>query len=91
VRDRSDRTLSVVEAPSGKVNWLEPKDLDAEEWVVWVEARNAGRARGQHSHGSNALSFYGNVIFIKDSVPGRVLRALTTLSGDEVIEPFRDY
>ena len=81
VTDGTSNTLAIVEAKDG-VPWTKPEELPFDQAPVAMFG-----ASSFHTGGFDALFADGSVRFIKLSVNPRVLRALITRNGGEVINP----
>ncbi len=84
IKDGVSNTLIVVEVPQDRtVPWMSPQDAD--------EALIMGLSRGSksaHTGGFQAALADGSVRFVSENIDRTTLRALLTISGDEVVGEF---
>ena len=82
ITDGTSNTLALVEVKEGFC-WMDPTaDITLDELVKGI---NAGRVGSYHSGGINAALFDGSVRFISNAIDKRLLRALGTIAGGEMV------
>lgn len=87
ITDGTSNTILVVEVTGSTVNWLEPKDISPADFVARATAKTPGPGGKLSNHvgGANVLFADGSVQFISSNVDPRVLQAMVTRSGGEVV------
>ena len=87
IRDGTSNTLLVVEASGSGINWLEPRDLDAEEVSLFgVNSGNAGGIQSSHAGCANAALCDGSVHTLSESIDPEILRRLIDANDGMVID-----
>src|SRR5262249_62242201 len=80
ITDGLSNTILVVEASdAAAVTWTKPDD-----WDIAVEL-DVQSLFGHHSNGTNFAFADGSVLFLEKTVTPKVLQALTTRNGSEVV------
>ncbi|MBI1324737.1 DUF1559 domain-containing protein [bacterium] len=78
--DGTTRTIMAVETgDESAVIWTKPDDWQVGEDVSFTPLL------GHHAGGTNLLFADGSLRFVKDSIPRKILKALTTRDGGEVV------
>ena len=90
--DGTSNTLMVVEATEAHINWMEPRDLDVEKMQFRINGggnRNAAKNEisSPHSSGANVALCDGSVRFLNATIDRKVLEAMTTINGREMVAP----
>jgi prepilin-type processing-associated H-X9-DG protein len=88
ISDGTANTILVVEAAGSGINWLEPRDLDAEQLSYLVNDPVDGGIVSEHPDGANVLFCDGSVTFVDGAVDPEELRAMSTISGGEVVDRY---
>jgi prepilin-type processing-associated H-X9-DG protein len=88
ITDGLSNTISVVEFAGGGVHWMEPRDLDASLLSGIVNPPDGQNISSYHPGGAQAAFADGSVRFLSSSIDPKVLRALTTIAGNEVVQDF---
>ena len=83
VTDGTSNTIIVVEVEGMSVNWMEPKDVDIEQFVT--STGGPGGPGAKHPGGFNVLFADGSVRFFRDTTDPATKRALSTRAGGEVV------
>jgi len=92
IRDGLSNTIAVAEAADAHINWMEPRDIKAEDMQFQIgrgPTPNAGNAEisSRHANGANVLFCDGAVHFISGNTDPQQLKAMTTVDGGETIMP----
>lgn len=89
VRDGLSNTIMLVEAVQSGINWLEPRDLDARQISYQINSPDESTGiQSDHPGGVNALICDGAVRFLEDTTDPETVKALSTIDGGEVLDPF---
>jgi prepilin-type processing-associated H-X9-DG protein len=88
----TSNTIMVAEAANEDINWLEPRDLNAEnmEFAIVGQGRHgisSYHSLGGHSSGANVLFCDGSVQFLNGSTSKEIIKAMTTIDGAEKPPP----
>jgi prepilin-type processing-associated H-X9-DG protein len=83
VMDGTSNTIAIVEVEGMPVNWMEPKDIDIEQFVS--STGGPGGAGAKHLHGFNTAFADGSVRFLMDQTDPITKRALATRAGGEAV------
>ena len=87
IRDGTSNTLLVVEASGSGINWLEPRDLDAEEVNLFgVNSGNVGGIQSSHEGCANAAFCDGSVHTLSESIDPETLRRLINANDGMVVD-----
>lgn len=102
-KDGLSNTILFVEFADSDIKLLEPRDITAEEFIAAFENAssnskgNSGNDErkfasnwnlSRHKGGLNVGFADGSVRFIEFNTPSETIRAMTTIAGGEVVEPF---
>jgi len=87
ILDGSSNTLMVVEVSGTRVNWAEPKDLDASTITYPLGSPGGNSPASRHPGGLMAAMCDGSVRFIRDDTAPQMFDALMTKAGEEMISP----
>jgi prepilin-type processing-associated H-X9-DG protein len=96
ITDGTSNTILVAECATEEINWMEPRDLNAEKMVFTISGSE--RERSQHGHKSRGITSNhpgtacvafcdGSVSALSSSTPPETVKAMTTIDGGEVISP----
>jgi len=88
ILDGTSNTIMVVEASGCGINWLEPRDLDLDEFGLQINSAGAGGIHSYHPGGVNVLISDGSVRFLSETIDTRTLEALITKAGGEAVGGF---
>jgi prepilin-type processing-associated H-X9-DG protein len=92
ITDSPSKTIMVAEAIEAGINWLKPRDLDAEKMTFRIKRPNNVPQSSildissRHPGGAEVLFCDGSVMFISDDVAPKVIEALTTIDGGETVD-----
>ena len=86
ITDGTSNTILVVEAAGSGINWLDPRDLDADQISFLVNDQIDGGIASDHPEGANVLFCDGSVIFVDGSIDPGDVRAMSSISGGEVVD-----
>jgi hypothetical protein len=73
--DGTSNTILVVEDPSRKIPWMEPRDLVLDEAIEMLDSRNR-RPAGSHPGGRQAALADGAVTFVPHGLPQELVTGL---------------
>lgn len=85
VTDGFADTILVVETCAAGVSWMEPKDLDASLMQFKINGREGMEIGSKQPGGAHVLTVDGESHFLPDEAPPEVIRAMTTIRGNEFI------
>lgn len=91
ITDGTTNTLMIVEACGRDIIWTEPRDVEvtAESLGVNLPGNKPGHSRGiissYHAEGAHVLFADGTVRFLSEKIDKDVLKALTTVNGNETL------
>jgi len=82
--DGMSKTIHVVEVHESGIPWLEPRDVDVDDFriKVYMDAKEGDFSSG-HPGGFNVSLADGSVRFVKQDIPPDALHALLTKDGGE--------
>ncbi len=91
IKDGLSNTIMVVECAGSDINWMEPRDIDVEKMPLAIQSpsndgppTNPGIS-SRHSNSANVVFCDASVRFLPNDVNSRVLHALTTVDGGEML------
>lgn len=91
--DGTSNTMLIVEACGLHIPWCEPRDVDLSETKLAINApgkelgRSDGALSSYHQGGTQVVFADGAVRFLSEEIDPTVLKALTTATGGEAIDP----
>jgi prepilin-type processing-associated H-X9-DG protein len=91
ITDGMSNTLMVAEATNANINWMEPRDIDAENVqfggpLKYVErSGNTSEISSCHTGGANAVLCDGSVQFLYSGTDPAMLKSMTTVDGGEQV------
>jgi prepilin-type processing-associated H-X9-DG protein len=85
VDDDPSTTLIVAEVYGTGVSWAEPRDLDVRQMSFRINGSHANGIRGRHDEGANVLFCDGKVQLLSVELEPRLVKAMTTIAGKEII------
>jgi len=83
ITDGTADTILLVEAAGSGINWLDPRDLDADQISYLVDDPVDGGIASEHPEGANVLFCDGSVMFLHAMVDPEDIKSLCTISGGE--------
>ena len=83
--DGASTTLMLVEATKAKINWLEPRDLNAEE-MSFIINKSGKEISSNHPSGAVVSFCDGHTTFLRANIKPETLKALTTVDGHEPLD-----
>ena len=86
--DGTSNTILVVEAAGCGINWLDPRDLDAEALSYLINDPVDGGIQSEHPDGANVLFCDGSVMLVDAAVDPEQIRGMSTISGGEVVDRY---
>jgi prepilin-type processing-associated H-X9-DG protein len=94
IRDGTSNTIMVVEAADAGINWMEPRDINAEDTEFQINgdgsAKPTARASeisSRHPNGANVAFCDGSVQFLTSTTDPKTVKAMTTIDGGENVMP----
>ena len=96
IADGASNTLAVVEAAGLNIVWTEPRDAQAGREPLGINFKGEGKSDSPgimsswHAGGANAAFADGAVRFLSQNIDPAVLRALTTVDGNDSVEGWDD-
>lgn len=87
ITDDPTTTIVIAETTNSGVHWMEPIDFDIRKMSFKVNDYSRPSIRSHHEDGARAV-FVGNIVtgWISPDTPESTVKAMTTISGGEVIE-----
>jgi prepilin-type processing-associated H-X9-DG protein len=90
IKDGASNTFMVVEAVNAGINWMEPRDLDAEKMTYQVfcgedVAKGKNDISSRHNGAANVVLCDGSVRSIAVDTDPKVVKAMTTIDGGEAV------
>ena len=89
VRDGASNTILVVEAAGAGIDWMEPRDLDAETMPLAVNDGSGKGIHSEHPGGANAVFCDGSTHFLPESLDRETLRRLILRNDGEPVDTNR--
>jgi type II secretory pathway pseudopilin PulG len=88
IKDGLSNTLMVAEAAGAHINWMEPRDIKAEDARFQPGPQRNGSVAwpgisSEHACGAHMLLCDGSVQFLSETVDPKILDALITIDGGE--------
>lgn len=83
ITDGTADTILLVEAAGSGINWLDPRDLAADQISYLVDDPVDGGIAGKHPEGAHVLFCDGSVMFLDAMVDPEDVKSLCTISGSE--------
>jgi prepilin-type processing-associated H-X9-DG protein len=89
IKDGASSTTLVVEASDAGINWMEPRDLDAEKMTFRILSSDEATCEGKceisspHSGGANIGFSDGTARFVPSHTEPDKVKAMTTIDGGE--------
>jgi hypothetical protein len=92
IKDGTSRTILVVEVAHAGIQWMEPRDLKAEDITFAVNDGTPEGIRSQHPGCAHALFCDGGVHTLRDTADPAQIKAMTTIAGGEAVdEPWEEF
>ncbi len=91
ISDNLAGTIMVVENVGGNINWLEPRDLDAETMSFDLCDNSGAEISSDHPSAVNAIFCDGSVRSLPKGTDADNLKAMTTIDGGEQTTPEGDF
>ncbi len=88
ITDGTADTILLVEAAGSGINWLDPRDLDADQISYLVDDPVDGGIASEHPEGANVLFCDGSVMFLEAMVDPEDVKSLCTISGGEEADKY---
>ena len=80
-------TLMLVETLNSGIVWTQPRDFDAEQSSMQINAGAGGGIASRHPGGANAAMGESSVEFLSEWTTPEDVRAMTTIDGGERLDP----
>ncbi len=87
LRDGSALTVMIVEATGMGVNWMQPIDIDAAEFIRWNAYSYRGAGSLHTDRRFHVITADGQVHALHQAVNSDELHALVTIAGGELVYP----
>ena len=87
IQDGISRTLMLVEVTGQGINWMEPRDLDAQTISFEVNDGTAQGISSDHPGVANAAMCDGSVHRISSGTDPEQIKAMSTINGGEAVAP----
>jgi len=82
----------VVEVAHAGIQWMEPRDLKAEDITLAINDGTPEGIRSQHPGCAHALFCDGGVHALRDTTDRARIKAMTTIAGGEAVdEPWEEF
>ena len=94
IDDGLGNTLAVTEAAGLNIVWTEPHDAALDEYEIGVNLAGNGKDASKgivsawHAGGAYGLLADGTVRFLNEDIDPQILKALTTIAGEEPVGDF---
>ena len=88
ISDGTSNTLMLVESHQSGIHWMEPRDMKADDADLGVDTGATGGIQSAHAGGANVAMADGSVHFVSDGVDPEVLKSMTTVDGNEKVDPY---
>ncbi len=85
ITDGLANTILVVEAVETHINWMAPRDLQADKVSFTVNSDLNDTVSSHHLQGAHVGLADGSVKFVRDSMDSTELQSLFTISGNEPV------
>ena len=91
IKDGTSNTILVVEVKNSGIHWMEPRDLDASQMPMTINAKPLGSSAtldisSGHKGVAQVAFADGSVRAIPEDTPPVTLRAMLTIAGGEKVE-----
>jgi hypothetical protein len=91
IQDGSSNTIHIVEVHHSGIHWMEPRDLDASQMPMTINARRAAKGASPgissgHTGVAQAARADSSVFVIPDDSPPATVRAMLTIAGGEPVD-----
>jgi prepilin-type processing-associated H-X9-DG protein len=83
ITDGTSNTILVVERASSGINWLDPRDLEADGMSYVINDPIDPAMASNHDDGTNVLFCDGSVATLPGSVDAADMKAMCTIAGGE--------
>jgi prepilin-type processing-associated H-X9-DG protein len=92
INDGTSNTILVVEVKNSGIHWMEPRDLDASQMPMTINAKPVGASAtldisSGHKGVAQVAFADGSVRAIPEVTPAAMLRAMLTIAGGESVPP----
>jgi hypothetical protein len=90
IADGPENTILIVEVHKSGIHWMEPRDLDASQMPMTINARPAAKGASPgissgHPGVAQAARADGSVFAIDEDTPPATVRAMLTIAGGETV------
>jgi len=91
IKDGTSNTILVVEVKNSGIHWMEPRDLDASQMPMTINAKPLGSSAtldisSGHKGVAQVAFADGSVRAIPEDTPPATLRAMLTITGGEKVD-----
>jgi hypothetical protein len=87
ITDGTSNTIMLVEVTGSGINWMEPRDLNADEITFEINDPFAPGIGSNHLGVANVVLCDGSVSSMSDGTDPETIRAMTTIAGGEPVDP----
>jgi prepilin-type processing-associated H-X9-DG protein len=84
IKDGTSNTIMLAESHASGIHWMEPRDMTTDDIGFGVNSR-AGGIQSSHPGMANVLMADGSVRAISDTTDPELLKAMTTIDGNEPV------
>jgi len=92
IKDGASRTIMVVEVAHSGIQWMEPRDLKAEDITLAINDGTPQGIRSRHPGSANVLFCDGTVHALRDTTDPARIKAMTSVAGGEAVdEPWEEF
>jgi prepilin-type processing-associated H-X9-DG protein len=88
ILDGTSNTLLCVEATGSGIHWMEPRDLDFEQFSFQINGAAGFGIGSSHPGGANAAMCDGSVHFLGETLDPSTLKRLITIGDGEPVGDF---
>ena len=87
ITDGSSNTIMLVEVTGSGINWMEPRDLNADEITFEINDPLGPGISSNHPGVANVLLCDGSVHSMYEGTDPETIKAMTTIAGGEPVDP----
>lgn len=91
IKDGASNTILIVEVQNSGIHWMEPRDLDASQMPLAINAKPVKGVSPGISSGHRGVALValadGSILTLSDDTPPATVRAMLTIAGGEQVTP----
>jgi len=91
ITDGTSNTILVVKSAGGGINWLDPRDLEADQMSYLVNDPIDAAIMSDHPDGANVLFCDGTVMFLPGSIDEAEVKAMCSIGGGEEVDEYSQF